>query len=210
MTKPDRPAAVVALVDDDEGIRASVSMMLEVAGYRTETFASIAEFAASGAQGRIACLVLDHTLPGMSGIDFLASIAGSPRTYEVVVLTAFGTVPNALAAVRAGAFEFVEKPFDPPELLKVVAKAVAASVGRRSAVEGEALRRERLARLTEREHQILVHLLEGSATKVIAAKLEISPRTVEIHRARVMEKLDCQGPVELYREYRPLVPSAGA
>jgi len=197
----------VAVVDDDPGLRESLTLLLQSAGYSVVPFDSVEALLAAAASAHPACIVLDHTLPASKGADSIGILRETFAGVSIVVLTAYGTVPLAVHAVRAGAFEFLEKPFDPVALLDIVGRAV--SVARietgRVALEREA--RQRLTQLTDREAEVLRHMLDGAPSKSIAVRLEISPRTVEIHRSRVMEKLGCRGPVELYRRYRELVPA---
>lgn len=198
--------ALIAIVDDDEGLRDSLILLLQSADYTVEPFNSVEALLDRSADVAPACIVLDHTLPATKGVDAIGILREKFAGASIVVLTAYGTVPLAVHAVREGAFEFLEKPFDPVALLEIVDRAVSANrleTGR-AMVEREA--RQRLALLTERESEVLRHMLDGSPNKAIAVRLEISPRTVEIHRSRVIEKLGCRGPVELYRRYRDLVP----
>jgi len=197
MTEP----LYVAVVDDDLALRESLTLLFETNGYSVGMHASVDEFLAATRMREPVCVVLDHTLPGRSGVDSLGAIRSSAPTASIVLLTGYGNIPLAVRAMRAGVFEFLEKPVDPTLLLDVVARAAseAETKGNEAAVEAEI--RARLATLTEREREVLVHMLDGSPNKGIAGKLGISLRTVEIHRARVMEKLGCRGPVELFRRY---------
>lgn len=195
----------VAVVDDDPALRDTLTMLFEGSGYRVSTLDSVEALLADPEALGAACLVLDHTLPGKQGIDALETLRERGTLPAIVVLTGFGTIPLAVRAVRSGAFEFLEKPVEPDVLLDVVARAVSHSQarGEEAAVAAEA--RGRLAGLTPREREVLAHMLGGAPSKAIAAKLDISPRTVEIHRGRVMDKLGCRGPVELFRRYAELI-----
>ena len=195
----------VAIVDDDPALRDTLTMLFETSGYRVTALDSVEALLDNPEALGAACLVLDHTLPGKQGIDALETLRERGPLPAIVVLTGFGTIPLAVRAVRSGAFEFLEKPVEPDVLLDVVARAVSHSQARGEAAAVEAEARERLAGLTPREREVLVHMLGGAPSKAIAAKLDISPRTVEIHRGRVMDKLGCRGPVELFRRYADLI-----
>lgn len=199
------PLSHVAIVDDDPALRDTLTMLFETSGYRVTALDSVEALLGEPEALEAACLVLDHTLPGKQGIDALETLRARGPLPAIVVLTGFGTIPLAIRAVRSGAFEFLEKPVEPNVLLDVVARAVSHSQarGEEAAVAAEA--RARLASLTPREHEVLLHMLSGAPSKAIAAKLDISPRTVEIHRGRVMDKLGCRGPVELFRRYADLI-----
>ncbi|MCM0018481.1 MAG: response regulator [Tagaea sp.] len=192
---------LIAIVDDDPALRESLSLLFETNGYVVRTFGSVDEFLSTPSDREPVGIVLDHTLPGRAGVDALATIRAASPVASVIVLTGYGNVPLAVRAMRSGAFEFLEKPVAPGLLLEVVARAASDAEAKENEAAAEAETRARLATLTDRERDVLVPMLEGSTNKSIAARLGISPRTVEIHRARVMEKLGCRGPVELFRRY---------
>lgn len=197
----------IAIVDDDPAVRESLGLLFETNGYAVRTFGGVDEFLSAPAEREPVCVVLDHTLPGRAGVDALATIRAASPIASVVVLTGYGNIPLAVRAMRSGAFEFLEKPVAPDILLEVVARAASDAEAKESEAAAEAETRTRLATLTERERDVVVHMIEGATNKAIAARLGISPRTVEIHRARVMEKLGCRGPVELFRRYGGVAPA---
>jgi two-component system response regulator FixJ len=178
----------VFIVDDDAAIRDSLRMMLEAAGHTVRDFASAQSFL-SDPDLSGGCLIVDIRMPGMGGLELQEELVRRKVNIPVIVITGHGDVPLAVRAMRAGAIDFVEKPFDEERMLQSVADAVAA--GQRA--EGRATEakeaRELLSQLTPREHEILDQLVKGHANKVVAHQLGISPRTVEIHRASIMEKL---------------------
>ena len=184
---------LVVVLDDDEAVRESLTALLETDGHRVVPCASGREFLAQADRDSIACLVTDVHMPDASGLDILESLRARDDGLPVIVITGHADVPMAVRAMRAGAFDFVEKPIDGESLLRAVQSAVAA---RRkagpNAREADQLR-ARFASLTPREQEVMQELIIGRPNKAIAAELGISPRTVEIHRARVMEKLQAEG-----------------
>lgn len=178
----------VFIVDDDAAIRDSLRMMLEMAGYTVRDFASAQAFL-SEADLQGGCLIVDVRMPGMGGLELQEELTRRKVAISVIVVTGHGDVPLAVRAMRAGAIDFVEKPFDQERMLQSVADALAA--GQRAqtrAAEAQAAR-DLISQLTPREREILDQLVKGHANKVVAHQLGISPRTVEIHRASIMEKL---------------------
>jgi two-component system response regulator FixJ len=187
----------VLVADDDEAVRDSLKILLEAAGYRVRTFASGSEFLASARPMGEACLVIDVRMPGLGGLEVQERLQAEGAVLPVVVITGHGDVPLAVRAMKAGAVDFVEKPFTETVILEAVERAF--EIGRRrpgtgmAAAEAEA----RIAELTGREREVLDRLVAGKPNKVIAYELSISPRTVEIHRARVMEKTRAKSLSEL-------------
>jgi two-component system, LuxR family, response regulator FixJ len=178
----------IFIVDDDAAVRESLRMMLEVAGYKVRDFASAQSFL-SDADLQGGCLIVDIRMPGMGGLELQEELVRRKANIPVIVITGHGDVPLAVRAMRAGAADFVEKPFDEQRMLQSIADAL--EVGRRAqsrAAEAKAAR-DLLDLLTPREREILDQLVKGHANKVVAHQLGISPRTVEIHRASIMEKL---------------------
>ncbi|MFL7905272.1 response regulator transcription factor [Azospirillum argentinense] len=200
---PELPPSdmTVFVLDDDEAVRDSVVILLECEGFRVESFASPLAFLESDAPSRPGCLLVDVRMPQMSGLDVQERLVQEGRGLPVIVMTGHADVPLAVRAMKAGAIDFVEKPFDEQALIGSVKAALARAVPPTApqaaqapapapaapAVSPEVL--ERLSSLTPRERDVLQWLVEGKSNKVIAFELSISPRTVEIHRARVMEKM---------------------
>lgn len=178
----------VFIVDDDAAIRDSLRMMLEAAGYAVRDFASAQSFL-SDPELRGGCLIVDIRMPGMGGLELQEELVRRKANIPVIVMTGHGDVPLAVRAMRAGAIDFVEKPFEEERMLQSVSDALAAGQRAQSRAAEAKEARELLDQLTPREREILDQLVKGHANKVVAHQLGISPRTVEIHRASIMEKL---------------------
>ena len=189
----------VFVADDDEAVRESLQLLLESAGHRVRSFASGSEFldAAPFAEG--GCLIIDVRMPGIGGLEVQERLRVEGVGLPVIVITGHGDVPLAVQAMKAGAVDFVEKPFAEEAILAAVERALELSRRRHVAGSAAADAEARLARLSPRERQVLCRLVAGKQNKVIAYELGISPRTVEIHRARVMEKTRSRSLSELVR-----------
>ena len=181
----------VFIVDDDAAIRDSLRMMLEMAGYRVLDFASAQSFLAD-ADLQSGCLIVDVRMPDMGGFELQEELVRRKAGIPVIVVTGHGDVPLAVRAMRAGAIDFVEKPFDEERILQSVADALEIGQRAQSRAAEAQQARDRLGQLTPREREILDQLVKGHANKVVAHQLGISPRTVEIHRASIMEKLNAR------------------
>jgi two-component system response regulator FixJ len=193
-------AESVFIVDDDPDIRDSLSLLLSASGYSTKAYESATAFLASDAPESVGCLIVDVQMPEMDGIALQKELVGRRSPLQVVVMTGHADIPIAVGAMKAGAVDFLEKPFDEPVLLDSVRRALdRASTAGDQAKEARGAA-ARLALLTERERQVLDLIVSGKANKVIAHELSISPRTVEIHRARVMEKMDAGNLADLVRK----------
>jgi two-component system response regulator FixJ len=194
-TKQNDP--LVYVVDDNAEMRESLRWLLESVDARVECFASAAEFLDSHDPGRPGCLILDVRMPDMSGIELQERLSGLGSNLHIVFLTGHATVPIAVRAMREGAVDFFEKPVDEQMLLdrvQGVLKRISEQMARRS---DQAQIEARLDLLTPRENQVLEHVLTGKRTKTIAAELEVSTRTVEAHRAKIMEKMQVNSVGEL-------------
>ena len=178
----------IFVVDDDAAIRDSLRMMLETAGYAVRDFASAQSFLSDPHLGG-GCLIVDIRMPGMGGLELQEELVRRKASIPVIVMTGHADVPLAVRAMRAGAIDFVEKPFDQERMLQSVSDALAAGERAQSRAAEAKEARELLNLLTPREREILDQLVKGHANKVVAHQLGISPRTVEIHRASIMEKL---------------------
>lgn len=181
---------VVFVVDDDAAVRDSISLLVRSEGLSVRTFDSARSFLAEWDRSESGCIIADLRLPGLSGLGLQERLAGVDGAPPIIFLTGFGTVPEAVRALKAGAIDFLEKPFDSAALLARVREAVARNRQRRSAAR-------RLGALTRRECQVLEQVARGTTNKVVAANLGISVRTVELHRARGMRKLGARSVVEL-------------
>ncbi|HAU36840.1 MAG TPA: DNA-binding response regulator [Phycisphaerales bacterium] len=191
MTNPppsENPENTVFIVDDDAGMRKGMDFLVSSAGYRCVSFASAEEFLEFLRPEMRGCLLLDVRMPGMGGLELQQELAARKLQLPVIIVTAFANVPMAVRAIQAGAFDFVEKPFEGSELLEHVRRALASE--RREWRDAEQLReiRERIASLTPREREVMDLVVAGRLNKEIAAELGISIKTVENHRACVMQK----------------------
>lgn len=189
-------SGTVHIVDDDEAIRDSVKTMLEASGFTCTTFESANAFlAAKTASG---CALVDVRMPGMDGLGLLEHLAAHGPSIPIVIMTGFADVPLAVKAMRAGAVDFIEKPCPREQLIDAVRRALTAAPTRATGKD-EQEAKARFEKLTDRERDVLKLVVGGDANKVIAHKLGISPRTVEIHRGRLMEKTGVQSLAELVR-----------
>ena len=198
MTSAD---GTVFLVDDDPGVRDSLSLLLSLKGVRTQAFVSGESFMASYRDADVGCVLTDLRMPGMSGLELQAALQSRGVTVPVIVLTAHGDVATARAALKSGAFDYLEKPVDDAMLLDVLTNALRADRERRAS---HGTRDARVERLTAREREVYRLVAAGHQNREIGAQLGISPRTVEVHKARIMEKLDCHSLAELLRLELPL------
>ena len=189
----------VFLIDDDPGIRDSLSLLLSLKGVRTQPFANAESFIETYRPEWTGCVLTDLRMPGMTGLELQSMLRERGVQVPVVVLTAHGDVATARTALKSGAFDFLEKPVDDTMLLDVLRNALRADRERRLAATTRSASDQRLERLTEREREILALIAAGHQNRDIAAQLGISPRTVEVHKARIMEKLECRSLAELIR-----------
>jgi len=198
----------VFVIDDDEAVRGSLRALLEAQGYAVTAHASAEDFLAAYRSygksygrpyGRAACALVDLRMPGMDGLALLDRLARDNVNLPVVVVTGHGDVPLAVKAMKAGAVDFIEKPYSNDAILGVVRQAIERS--RREEVDEAALAETstRLAALTPRERDVLEQLVVGRPNKIIAHELQISPRTVEIHRANLMKKMQADSLSHLVR-----------
>ncbi|ABS63655.1 response regulator receiver protein [Parvibaculum lavamentivorans DS-1] len=189
----------VFVVDDDAAVRDSVSALLESASFRVENFDSAASFLASRATERPGCLVVDIRMPDMDGLELQEEMVRRQIALPVIVMTGHADVPLAVRAMKAGAVDFIEKPFNDELLLDSVARALEAGRQQRDDAGFAKAAKHRVAGLTQREREVLEHLVAGKANKMIAYDLDISPRTVEVHRANLMEKMQARTLSDLVR-----------
>lgn len=189
----------IFIVDDDADVRDSLRALLESAKYDVEDYDSAASFLSVVAPGRGACLVADIRMPDMDGLALQEELGRRKIGLPVIIVTGHGDVPLAVRAMKAGAIDFIEKPYDDEQLLASVDRARAMSDSQRAEAASAQLAVERIAVLTPREREVLVHLVAGQPNKVIAHELGISPRTVEIHRAHLMEKMQARSLSDLVR-----------
>jgi two-component system, LuxR family, response regulator FixJ len=189
----------VHVIDDDEAVRESIDFLLRSAGLSVRTYDSATSFLDAAPKIGAGCIITDVRMPGLSGLDLLRRLQEMQVALPVIVITGHGDVPLAVEAMKCGAVDFLEKPFDDEVLLASVRSALNRSE-QSAAVESERAEiRARIAALTQREHDVLEGLVAGHPNKIIAFKLEISPRTVEIYRANLMTKMKAGSLSELVR-----------
>ena len=191
--------APLLIVDDDPDVRDSLRALLESAGFEVRDFDSAAKVLADPVISDGACLIADIRMPDMDGLELQEELSRRQAGLPVIIVTGHGDVPLAVRAMKAGAIDFIEKPFDGEMMLASIRRALSYSTETKSKAELAKQAVERMAALTARERDVLEQLVAGRANKVIAYELDISPRTVEIHRAHVMQKLQAQSLSELIR-----------
>ena len=191
--------ATVFVVDDDQAMRNSLKWLIESVGVQVESFASADEFLVQYQSGRHGCLVLDVRMPGMSGLDLQEQLARQNINIPVVIITGHGDVPMAVRAMKSGAIDFIEKPFNDEVLLDAIRRALAFGEEQRSHQVEYLQIQQRLQHLTPREREVMEMVTEGRSNKEIANSLGVSAKTIEAHRARVMEKMQAGSLAELVR-----------
>lgn len=189
----------VFVIDDDQAVRESLGLLLKSMGQRARLFDSAQAFLDQFTPDMNGCIVLDIRMPGMSGVELQQRLKAMRCTMPVIFITGHGDVPMAVEAMLNGAFDFIQKPFRDQELLDRINQALTWDTEHRCEEERRRSVQERFASLTPREREVLDCVVRGLANKVIAMDLDLSQRTVEIHRARVMEKMGARSLAELVR-----------
>ena len=190
---------VVFIVDDDEAVRSSLRLLLKSVGLVPTALESAREFLDKYDPAQPGCLVLDVRMPGMSGIELQETLNRQGAVIPVIFITGHGDVPMAVEAMQAGAFDFLQKPFRDQDLIDRIQRALEKDRASRSELNERGLIRERLESLTPREREVLTLVTSGKPNKIMAADLGVSQRTIEIHRARVMEKMGASSLAQLVR-----------
>ncbi len=190
---------VVYVVDDDEAVRDSLQWLLEGASYKVQTFDSAERFLAGFDARAIACLVLDVRMPGMSGLELQEELINRKVELPIIFITGHGDVPMAVSTMKKGAADFIEKPFDQAKLKSLVERMLTQAREDAGKRERERMNQALLARLTAREQQVLERIMAGRLNKQIADDLGISIKTVEAHRANIMDKLKANTVADLMR-----------
>jgi two-component system response regulator FixJ len=191
------PEPLVHVVDDEAAIRESLAMLLRSVGLKSRTYAGAQEFLDGWRQEGPECLVCDVRMPGMSGLELQEALKARNAQLPVVLITGHGDVAMAVRAMKAGASDFIEKPFNDQVLLDAVNRALARTRNGQGA--GRAEIEARVDSLTPREREVMLLVAEGRPNKVVATRLGLSTRTVEVHRAKVMEKMQARSLAELVR-----------
>lgn len=189
----------VHLVEDDDAVRESLQMMLDSIGFETLAFANGNDFLAAYNQEMAGCIVLDIRMPGMDGMALQRELNQLNSILPIIFVTGHGDVPMAVEAMQQGAVDFVQKPYREQELLEKIRQAMALDEDNRNSLQQQQDILARIEDLTPREHDVMRLMVKGSTNKIIADELNISQRTVEIHRARVMEKLHAKSLAHLVR-----------
>jgi len=200
---PTPPAAnmdaepTVYVIDDDESIRELLTWLMKRNAIRVEAFPNARSFLKSYRPGAPGCLVLDLYMPGMSGLDLQQYLKETGIEMPVIFLSGRADVPKAVAAVKSGAIDFIEKPFDYRRIVELVRECIRRDADTRAGREEARRRADRLATLSQREREVLEHVIAGKVNRLIAEEMAISIKTVEAHRARIMEKLAVNSVAEL-------------
>jgi two-component system, LuxR family, response regulator FixJ len=204
MGSQSKVSPTVFIVDDDAAIRFAMQALMESVGLRHEIFASADEFLEKVTAQPPGCLVLDIRMPGLGGLELQQELINRNNTLPIIFITGHGDVPMAVEAMQKGAVDFIQKPFRDQELLDRIREALATDQRRRAKRERVDQVRARLAKLTKREREVFDLVVTGKPNKIIAFELDVSQRTIEIHRARVMEKMEAGSLADLVKMHMTL------
>ncbi len=203
MNAPQSP--LIHLIDDDAAVRDSLALLISTVGLRVQTWDRPDRFLAEFDRQGIGAIVLDVRMPGISGLSVLDTLIAQGVDQPILMLTGHGTVEMCRRAFKAGAAEFLEKPVNDEQLLEALQQAVRQHVKSRERHQADRLARERYAQLSEREREVLGLIVAGLTNKEIGRALDLSPRTVETHRAHLFAKLQAESLAQLIRSYAALV-----
>jgi len=192
-------APVIHIVDDEPDVRDSLSMLARSVGYRAETYSSGSDFLGRFRPGTPGCLLLDVRMPGVSGLELQERLSGDGAGLPIIIMTGHGDIQMAVRAMKGGAFDFIEKPFNDQVLLDRVAEAIEFAARTVDALAERKGAQARFATLTPREREVMAGIVAGRLNKVIADELDLSVRTIEIHRAHIMEKMQARSLSALVR-----------
>jgi FixJ family two-component response regulator len=191
--------ATVFIVDDDSSVLKSLSRLINSAGFQAETFASPKEFLAQQKASTPSCLVLDVSMPELNGLELQEALAGMGNPLPIIFITGHGDIPMSVRAMKAGAIDFLSKPFDDDELLAAIKQALEKDqLTRKQQSELQKIQ-ARLAKLSPREREVLTHVISGKLNKQIAADLGTVEKTIKVHRGRLMKKMGVGSLAELVR-----------
>jgi two-component system, LuxR family, response regulator FixJ len=201
MPQMDQTQGEIFIVDDDPLVRDALSVVFTLAGYKVRAFADGASFVAAARAEAPACIILDVHMPGRSGLDILKALNAEHYPTPIFIISGQGDIPMAVETIRNGALDFIEKPFNGETVVTRVREAIEARTRRSEAGGLEALAAQFPGRdlLTPREREVLGKIAEGASNKEAGRLLGISPRTIEVHRARIMEKLGAKNAADLVR-----------
>jgi two-component system, LuxR family, response regulator FixJ len=191
--------AIVHVIEDDASMRESLVDLLSASDFDVQSYPSATDYLTRGTFAGPGCIVSDVRMPEIDGITLCRKLREKHCTLPLILMTAHADVSMAVAAMKAGAVDFLEKPFDAPDLLKAVRMASSRPFNRRASDRGSGEATRKLQQLTTREQEVLVHLVAGDSNKSAAQKLGVSPRTVEFHRAHIMDKVSAKGLPDLVR-----------
>jgi two-component system response regulator FixJ len=201
----EKQSDVVFVVDDDALIRRSLEATLSLAGFKVVQFASAQQFLTQVAPRQSGCVLVDIRMPGMDGLTFQEELSRRQASLSVIIITGHADVSLAVRAMKGGALDVLEKPFSTERLIAQVKAALAISTDKASEASIREKLSQKLQMLSDRERDVLKLVVKGHSNRAIAGMLAISPRTVDIHRARVMEKLNAQSLAELVRMTAPIL-----
>ena len=190
---------IVYVIDDDESARHSLEFLLDVAGIRVRSFSCADAFLKASPPLANACVITDVRMPGMNGVELAESLRARDASVPVIIITGHADVPLAIQAMKAGAADFIEKPFDENDMLSAIRRTLADSAEHEQISRERREINDRLAMLSKREQEVVDGLVAGKANKVIAFDLDISPRTVEVYRANAMMKMQARTLSDLVR-----------
>lgn len=189
--------AIVFVIDDDASVRKSLRRLLDAARYKVELFTSASEFLARSVHDGASCVVVDVRMPELNGIDFQKALIEGGREEQLVFITGHGDVPMCAKAMKAGAVDFLPKPFKPKQLLESVERALTRSAEQRRRASAKTHARDLIERLTPREHEVMQLVATGMLNKQVGGELGMAEKTVKTHRAHVMQKLGITSVAEL-------------
>ncbi len=192
-------APTVFVVDDEPSVRKGLGRLLRAAGYQVEVFASAREFLERKIGNEICCLVLDVQMPDLNGLELQSALAGAECRVPIIFITGHGDIPTSVRAMKAGAQDFIAKPFQSKTLLDAIDRALVIARERSQEWTASEAIQSRIATLTPREREVMLQMIRGSLNKQIAAALGAAEKTIKIHRSRVMRKMQVQSVADLVR-----------
>ena len=206
--KDGKRRPIVYIVDDDDGMRRALTVLMTTVGYQSAAYSRAAEFLAKHEPDNPGCLILDVRMPEMSGLEVQQQLNKSGSMLPVILMTGHGDIPMAVQAMKDGAFDFLQKPFRDQDLIDRINAALKQDAENRQTIERHADLKRRAASLTPREREVMALVVDGHANKVIAIDLGLIERTVEIHRANVMEKMGARSVAHLVKMHLTLSADA--